>query len=241
MNLLRLDLRFFHEFFKKLMPLAHDFQQNLYRRLWANVSKRICQDKISLGVIVKNKVLGEIELVDIERRIKIGEIQTFTALEVQKSQSLKEAIDKGWVEVIRGLYPTKTFVADVVNERMKLIKDKSMSNEEILNLAREMAKTMASEMSKEILKNNDTIKQIVVELANEMVDKINNKVIIKELETKKDLIIDDNKPEDIFVEIEENEMKMQTNIKDIGKVTEDKTDISESLEKMKRFRRKVGS
>jgi hypothetical protein len=104
-----------------------------------------------------------------------------------------------------------------------------------------MAKTMAYEMSKEMLKNQDSLKEIIKDLATEMKQKLDEKVISNEI-TKEDenLILEDSKIKNIFIDVDEE--GIVPNISSIGKVEEQKEDISGSIEKMKMFkRRKVGN
>jgi hypothetical protein len=152
------------------MPLGkNQQQQTMFKRLWANHSKQIIKENSVNYMIVRGTVLGDVEISDIGRRVPYGECQIFSNTEVENSKDLKEAADRGWLQVIKGSFVVKhcpVVRPDAINR--KLNQEDSMTKDEITRLAQEMARTMAHEMSREMLKNHDSLKEIIQELAEEM-------------------------------------------------------------------------
>jgi hypothetical protein len=222
------------------MPILNYEHVDVFKRIWANASKQILKEKAGFGMVVRCKVIGDVELNDICRRVNRGEIQTFNDFEIKKSDDLRNAIQNGWLEVIKGTFPIKSIATFKEKVTAQINKNSEiMSKEEILAMAQEMARTMAIEMSKNMIKNDDVIRQIASQLASEMVAQILEKgQFIKQKEQQQVDSHDD--AQDIFIDVSPEESKISTNIKDVGKIQSAKDDISGSLEKMKMFRRKQG-
>lgn len=221
------------------MTLHSIQQQQLHARSWGTVTKRLFSEKTGKTMKVIGKVSGSINLADLGRKIHFNQLVSFTEFEINRSKELQKAIRKKWVDVVedrgmilRGLDASKSSPETVRAPEQHATID--------YNKMKEMAREMAQEMAKEMLKDNQSIKDIVKEVAIELTKKIDEKVvvqetIIQESTKKKELNIKEENPDNVFIDVDENTIKLKE--KKIGKVKEKKADISKSLNKMKRFKR----
>jgi hypothetical protein len=108
------------------------------------------------------------------------------------------------------------------------------NEDEILKMAKKMAHSMAEEM----IKNSPLVKEVAKELAKEMIAEIKGNIkteqIIVQQPSEKKIELDS--PEDIFVDFEDEDAGITANIKKSGNVEVKKDDLTNSLERMKRFK-----
>lgn len=216
------------------MPIHNDSQQqqSLHRRSWSSISKRIHNEKMGPGMKIIGKVMGSVDLNDIGRVVAYNQIVDINEMEVNNSKKLHHALKMGWIEIIedRGLLRR----ALILQGKPQEIKEEK---QDLMEIAKEMAKTMAIEM----LKNNDAVKELKQELTKEIRD-LKGSIVIQQLpqiesEKEKVFIEEKEKPEDIFVDLDGQET-IKHNIVEVGTIKEEKEDLSDSIAKMKKFRRK---
>lgn len=220
------------------MHIAHQIQQNMYGRIWGKVTRDLQREKMGRFMIVKGRVIGNVEITDLCKQIAYNSVVTFSELEINKSKDLHNAIRHGWVEIIedRGALARALVTPSQVQQPL-------IDESRILEMAQEIAKTTAKEMLKNNATMQDTIRELAKEMAREMVKELNiPKLKEEEVEQKveqqiEDVLIEDQKPKNIFIDVESN-VKVNA---DVGQIKEEKVNLSDSLEKMKRFRRKEGT
>ena len=180
--------------------------------------------------MILGKVVGTVILKDINRIVNLDQVIELDQYEINKSQDLQNAIRRKWLEIVEGRSDMLRAIATPSQPEQT----QQMDQTQLLEMAKEMAKTMAQEM----IKNNPDIKVLAKEMATEMVSQINSKIVVQQNDTSKEqqFKIDEEVPENVVIDV--NEKNMKSNINEIGTVKEEKADISGSLEKMRRFRRK---
>ena len=232
---------------KKSMPIHSSEQQQLiFRKSWANTSKRIHHEKLGPGMKIIGRVIGSVELSDIGRIIGHNQIVDLNEFEINNSKRLQHAIRMNWVEVIedRGL-----LIRALIKPQQPTQQQPTGDNKaELLEIAKEMAKVMAKEMLKDgdvvrelvkqqgqlIKQENENLKQEIRSLKDNFSDQ---KIVVQQKENEP-FIIENEKPEDIFIDINTEDSGIKSNIQEVGKEKDEIQDLSGSLEKMKRFRRK---
>jgi predicted DNA-binding transcriptional regulator len=201
------------------------FQQHLMRRIW----KPAIKQEIEIYMIVRGKILTAVRLTDIGKIVEYGREVKLTEYEVNRSKDLQNAISRCWVEVIydRGLL------------KRALVAQNKEQEKKIENEVLDMAKKMACSMAEEMIKNSPLVREIAKEIAKEMVSEIKNNVKIDQLiipqATEKKIEIDSSS--NIFVDFKDEEIGMTTNIQNPGNIKVQKDDLTDSLERMKRFRK----
>ena len=167
------------------------------------------------------------------------EAEPINEFEVNNSKRLQHAIRMNWVEVVedRGLLKRALIMKSKPQVKEAATEDKT----DMIEMAKEMAKTMVKEMMKDgeivkelIKQENKDLKQEIRSIKESIGEQ--NITIKEEKKEKEPFIIEEEKPDEIFVDVEESGIK--ANIVEVGKEKEEKQDLSGSLEKMKRFRRK---
>lgn len=202
-------------------------------------------------MVVQGNISGIVHISDLGKSIRFGEYRTFTDVEIRKSDDLKKAIDKGWLKIIKGILPVFP-IKSMSRKDKRAIPEKEahemLDQKEIMRIAKQMAKAMASEMTKDMMKDNKVIKEIAKEMATEMVTQIQSQTPTKEVvhihehgesvpsKTEEKFVLEETKPDDVFVDIGDTNMK--ANMNQPGKVREEKSDLSGSLSKMKTFIRR---
>lgn len=178
-------------------------------------------------MVVRGCVSGNVSLADIKRTVAYNATLSLTELEVNKSKDLQNAIRCGWVEVIedRGMIHRATVSNTVVQQKQEFDK------EAMMDMAREMAKTMAAEM----VKTNPDIQALAKEMAKEMAKEINLKQPMVLGVTKTEQTLEDEKVANLFIDVDDIGVKV--NNENIGTVREEGIDLSSSLEKFKRFKK----
>ena len=210
-----------------LRNIMENFQQILLRRIWKTQVPR----QIEVYMIIRGKIIQVVQLKDIGKQLEYGKELSLNEYEVNKSKDLQNAINRKWVEIVfdRGMLKRAMTVQGQQQEKI--------AEADIIDIAKKMAQSMAEEM----IKNSPLVKEIAKEIAKEMVIGINEniktqQVIVQQnVEKKIDLKSSDN----IFVDFKDEETgmkEMSANIKQLGIVKEEKSDLSGSLEKMKKFR-----
>lgn len=219
----------------KNMPISNNSaeQQLIFKRSWSNTSKRLHNEKLGPGMKIMGKVIGSVDLSDIGRVVNYNQIVDVNEFEINNSKRLHHAIKMGWIEVIED----RGMLRRALVKQGKLIQPELKDNkEDLLEMAKEMAKVMAKEM----LKDDTAVRELKNELTKEIRDlkeKITSETVIVE-KTEKTFIVEEQKPEDIFIDIDEKKSGVKSSIDEVGKEKEEKEDLTDSLEKMKRFRRK---
>jgi hypothetical protein len=208
-----------------LRNFMNNFQQTLARTLW--------KPPKSVGVvsmIIRGKVMHIVQLSDIGRKVEYEKQISLNPTEVGRSRDLQDAIRKGWVEVVDQDIKR---VAVVDGNVLKTVSEKT-TEVDITEIAKKMARTMAEEM----INNSPILREMAKEIAKEMVIgikdnlKIEQTVVQQAPEKKIDLKSSDN----IFVEFKDEEVAMTSNIQNMGKVEVQKDDLTDSLEKLKKFK-----
>lgn len=215
------------------MPISNDEQQQLFRRTWAINSKRIHQEKLGKGMKVIGKVVGNVQLRDIGKVIPFDRIVDLNELEVNKSNDLQIALRSKWLDVVEDRGMLKRALV-YQGQTTSITEDQDTKT---IELAKEMAKAMVQEM----LKDNDLLKKVADDVSQIKNNMGEQQVIIQadkqQTEEKKSkIVIEETDLSNVVIDVDET--NTQAEIKEIGKVKEEESDISGSLEKMKRFRRK---
>lgn len=226
-------LNFFRNLYRKIMPISNDEQQQLFRRTWAINSKRIHQEKLGKGMKVIGKVVGNVQLRDIGKVIPFDRIVDLNELEVNKSNDLQIALRSKWLDVVEDRGMLKRALV-YQGQTTSITEDQDTKT---IELAKEMAKAMVQEM----LKDNDLLKKVADDVSQIKNNMGEQQVIIQadkqQTEEKKSkIVIEETDLSNVVIDVDET--NTQAEIKEIGKVKEEESDISGSLEKMKRFRRK---
>lgn len=201
-----------------------EFQQILVRTIWK-------PPKQEEKMIIKGKILNSVILKDINKLIYLGKEIELTQREVDKSEDLKNAIKRGWVEVIKGKDMFKKPPLSSPN-KSNSINPIVHSNEEIMDLAKKMATTMAEEM----LKNSPIVKEIAKEVAKEMILELKQNLPFQVSKQEEKISLDDNS-KNIFVDFNEED-EVVANLENIGIEKTETSDISNTLKKMEKLRKK---
>lgn len=207
-----------------------NFQQQLLKRMWRPVIKR----EAEIYMIIKGKILTAVRLNDINKIVQFGKEVILTEYEVNRSRDLKNALRRNWVEVIYDRSMLKRAIAE-----QKQLREK-MSEQEVIEIARTMAKSMAEEM----LKNSPLVKGIAKEIAKEMIEGIKDNIKIEQVNVSQSYeksintnnVANKNQEDSIFIDFKDEESGITANIKKSGEVEVKKDDLTNSLEKMKRFK-----
>jgi hypothetical protein len=208
-------------------------QQSMMGFVHKATTKYLLQQKFNNGMVIIGKVGGTVNLRDIGRILNYGATAHITEYEINKSKDLQEAIRKGWVEIIEDRGAIKRAIVSVRGEVEPTPTQQGFNKEEMISLAKQMAKEMATEM----LKSNEIVmnaaKDMASGMAKEMVKELNLNIqnVIPEKKDEK-LQLDDVKPDNVFIDVEENKAKIE-----VGTVRE-KINLNGSLEKMRRFKRR---
>jgi len=201
------------------------FQQNLMRRVW---KPQVMKQEDDVYMIIRGKILTSVRLSDIRKVVECGKEVFLTEFEAKSSRDLKNAISRNWVEVIYN----KTVVK---NDAVEQSPQKKVSENEIVDIAKKMAKTMAEE----IIKNSPLVKEIAKELAKEMVTEIKDNIKVEQLivpqTSGKDIKIDSSS-EAIFVDFKDEEAGIVASMNKTGNVEVQKDDLTSSLEKMRKIK-----
>jgi hypothetical protein len=103
----------------------------------------------------------------------------------------------------------------------------------------DMAKKMARSMAEEMIKNSPLVKEMAKEIAKEMMigikDNLNNIVIQNNNGLPQQKM--DAAESNVFIDFKD-EVELKSNMSNLGTVKEEKSDLSVSLEKMKRLKSK---
>lgn len=201
-----------------------EFQQILVRTIWK-------PPKQEEKMIIKGKILNSVILKDINKLIYLGKEIELTQREVDKSEDLKNAIKRGWVEVIKGKDMFKKPPLSSPN-KSNSINPIVHPNEEIMDLAKKMATTMAEEM----LKNSPIVKEIAKEVAKEMILELKQNLPFQVSKQEEKISFDDNS-KNIFVDFNEED-EVVANLENIGIEKTETSDISNTLKKMEKLRKK---
>jgi len=181
-------------------------------------------------MIIKGKILTAVRLNDIVKVVEYSKEVVLTEYEVNRSSDLKNAIKRNWVEVIYD----RSALKKVINSQ----KIEKSNQEEIINIAKTMAKKMAEEMI-----CNSLIRDIAKQLAKEMVSEIKDNIKIEQVafqqvelpQVSSKIEIESSK--DIFVDFKDEEVGITANINNLGKVEAKDDNLSSSLEKIKLLKR----
>jgi hypothetical protein len=223
--------RFIYYLLSKLMPIIENVQQVIYRRLHNQHVKKMFQDNRGIVMKVKGKVVGQVQLKDIGRIINLDQIIELNEYELNRSQDLQNAIRQKWVEIVSGHSDMLRAIATPSQPQQQT---QQIDQTQLLEIAKEMAKTMAQEM----VKNNPDMKSMAKEMANEMVSQLSGKLVQGTSQQQKETLKIDEELANIVIDVDETGLEEKANIKEIGSIKEEKSNISGSLEKMRRFRRK---
>lgn len=182
-------------------------------------------------MVIKGKILTAVRLNDIGKIIECGKEIALNEYEVNRSKDLQNALNRGWVEII---YDRAMLKRAVASQNIKTSSEKITEND-VVELAKKMARAMAEEM----IKNSPIVKEIAKELAKEMVSEIKGnikveQIIVPHMSEKK---IEINSADNIFVEFKDEEAGITGDLNNIGIEKEEKSDLTSSLEKIKKFRR----
>jgi hypothetical protein len=214
-------------------------QQSMMGFVHRATTKYLLQQKLNTGMVIIGKVTGTVNLSDIGRVLNFGATAHITEYEINKSKDLQEAIRRGWVEIIEDRGALKRAIVSTQGEVVQVpVPQQGFNKEEMISLAKEMAKGMASEM----LKSNELVmsaaKEMASGMAKEMMKELNLNIqnITNVAPKEEKLKFEDVKPDNVVIDVDETTVQPQIN--EIGKVLEEKTDVSEQLEKMKRFKRR---
>jgi len=210
------------------MPNSVHSQQLIFQRLWSNSSKRLYQEKLGPGMKIVGRVVGSVHLKDIGKVIAYDQVADLNETDINKSKDLQIALKNRWIEIIEDRGMMKRALA------MATPQQKEEEKNDVMQMAREMAKEMAKEMvqnvlAKEIAGIKDSLKERSV---------VREYITSPETKEQKPIVIEEENPENVFIDV--GETNVNANLNEIGIVKEEKTDLTDSLEKMKKFRRKVG-
>jgi len=205
-------------------------------------------------MIVQGKIVNIVRLADINKNIQHNQKVSLTECEVNKSKDLKNAIKRQWVEVIldKGTAKRSSTVANAqLQTTQQQIEPVTVQQQvpQTINYAEilDMAKKMASIMAEEMLKNNPLVKEMAKEIAKEMLIEIKDGLRIEQHVVLQDmqgaetipLNIVDKSDNNVFIDFNDEEVVTESNIKDIGTIEIQKDNLSNSLEKMKRYKRSI--
>jgi HAMP domain-containing protein len=217
-------------------------QQSLFRRNWSGSTKKLYVESRAPVMKIIGRVSGHVSLSDLGKNVAYGQIVELTDQEIARSKDLEQAIKMKWVDVI----DNRSMILKVpVTAKTEQKKDE-MNKDEILNLAKEMAKTMVTEiLNSEQSKNTQMVDELKSEI-NSLKKTIDEKMISQttiinqtgETQTSgSSLQFEEQELNSIVIDVDEKEVG-STNLNNFGTEKQEKTDISSSLEKMKKFRRK---
>jgi hypothetical protein len=215
--------------------LANNFQQTLMGQFWKNTAKMMHQKQVGKNMVVVGKVIGSVLIRDLGKTIHYGASTSFNELEINKSRDLHQAIRQGWIEIIEGKDMLKRALVTptIQTEQIQPQQQQNINKEEMMEMVKEMAKTMATEM----MKSNQSVMSVAKEVAKEMVKEINSTGGIQQSIATNSSKYDENEkddPKNIFLDVDES--KFNVNINKIGIIEESNNDLSNTLEKMKRLK-----
>jgi hypothetical protein len=201
-----------------------NFQQILLRRTWKPPKKA------EIYMIIKGKIVNIVQLNDIGKRVEYGKEISLNEYEINRSKDLQNAIKREWVEVVfdRGMLKRALTVQG---------QQEKIAESDIIDIAKKMAQSMAEEM----IKHSPLVREIAKELAKEMVLEIRDNLKIEQVTVNNvttDKKIELDSPNNVFVEFKDDELDIKANMQDIGIVKEEKSDLSQALEKMKKMKGK---
>jgi len=202
------------------------FQQHLMRRIWRPLIKR----EVEVYMVIRGKILSAVRLSDIAKVVECGKDVNLTEYEVNRSRDLQNALNRGWIEIIYDRAMLKRAIAIQGQAKEKVVDSDPM------DIAKKMAQTMAEEM----IKNSPLVREIAREVAKEMIIEIKENIkverITTQLQTATENKISIDDPENIFVEFKDEEAGITANINKTSNVEVQKDDLTNSLERMKRFK-----
>jgi len=190
-------------------------------------------------VRIIGRVIGEVKIHDINKRIVYNQVLDINTDEALKSDDLSNAVKNRWVEVIQGneVFKKNTYTSarqQVVQPQQS--QQQKQTNVENNNINLDDLKQLIVETTKETVKavvDNMPSKQQSID-TNEIANAVANKITINNVqsETKKTEI---DKTNNVFIDIDtKNELK--TNIKDgeLGTLTvQDATKAKNKIKKIK--------
>jgi len=218
----------------KFLKIMADIQQEIYSRSWFSH-----KPKVMSYMVIKGKISSTVRLADINKNVDYNQMIDLTEFEVNFSRDLVNALHRGWVEIVKDRSMMKRSIAPIQTQPVNSAQQPSQ--QDMIEMAKAMAKTMAEEM----MKNNPMVKEMAKEMAREMLTELKGSITVNNVmmdgatftpKTDK-LIIEDVKPDSVFIDVDEKDMGIKANIKEIGKVQESQgSNLSDSLEKIKRFK-----
>jgi HD-GYP domain-containing protein (c-di-GMP phosphodiesterase class II) len=201
-----------------------NFQQILLRKTWKPPKKA------EIYMIIKGKIVNIVQLNDIGKRVEYGKEISLNEYETNRSKDLQNAIKREWVEVVfdRGMMKRALTVQG---------QQEKIAEYDIIDIAKKMAQSMAEE----IIKHSPLVKEIAKEIAKEMVLEIRDNLKIEQVTVNNitDKKIELDCPNNVFVEFKDDELDIKANMQDIGIIKEEKSDLSQALEKMKKMKGKL--
>lgn len=218
------------------MPAANVNQQAIFRRMWSNSSKRLYNEKLGPGMKIIGRVVGQVNFKDISRVVQYNQVIHLTEIEINRSRELQHAIRMKWVEVIEDKGMLRRANA-IQTPQPQPKNENEMDSEKMMQLAKEMAKTMAQEM---IANSNDTVKELTSEIAA-LKEKLGesfvpSSIVPEQQKQAADRFVVEEDMSNVVIDVEETS---KANISSVGEVKEEKSDIGGSLAKMRKFRRKA--
>jgi hypothetical protein len=239
-------LQLIKKILKFIMPsFSNNSQQQIFRRTWHGVTKKLQGEKLGKFMVVKGRVVGRVDLKDIGKTIHYNGTATITEYEINKSKDLQEALRRNWIEIIEDRGAMLRAVSST--EEPKVAVQAGLDEARILEMAKEIAKHTALEIIKQSVSEkggnsngsngNGNVNDIAKELARQMMEEIKKGTSDRVIEKEK-LVLEEEKAGNVFIDVDEKGVNAK--ITNIGKEKEEKIDISDSLERMKKFKRKVG-
>jgi hypothetical protein len=231
-----------------MWSLIKKMQQYLSNKFWANHTLRN-------NMNIKGKVVNTLKLKDINKSVDFNQEISLTDKE-SESKDLEIARKRGWIEVTEDkmtkkiemqtneFTKTEQTVQQKQTEQTVQQKQTEQTKQVNQNEVYELAKQMASKMVEEMLKNNSFVKEMASQISQQTVSNIKenlqNHIVLQGNQgiEKVPIKLEDKTNNDVFIDFNEDEKNIQSNITEIGIVEEKQDNVSSSIEKLKKFKRK---
>lgn len=205
---------------------------HLLNQVWSQNTQRLRSDDVR----IRGKVVGKVLIKDLDLEVEHNKISVISSNDYHRSKNLREAISKGWIEIL------DRFTNPNNNQQQTTIVKESLD----MDAVKEMAKAMAQEMVKEMSANlTDNFKQMIGEMPKqEVIYTTGNNSEVSGGRRSFSKLESVNIEEETFVDMKDSS---EGNVKSLdlsGVLNEQKVNsssVKSSLEKMKNLKMKKRS
>jgi len=213
---------------------------SLGERIWFDHMRAIVPEYVRLI----GRVIGEVQITDINKRVFYNRIIDIPATEANRSQDLLNAVAKKWVEIVQGKehlknLTTNNYSSEIIRSEIPIAQQTVQQNVDLKDIKNYIDKTLQTSttaildqlkvlQSKDnnFVVKSDIDKNTIAAIVEQLADKISI-----EKPVQKDIIKLD-KPEDVFINLDEDkELKTNINEDNLGIVTTKEDKKAKSIAK----------